>query len=134
MKNFVGGYYDRRIFEGEEFIGKTPFGKDINTYSFEEVLRLPFVEIFLNYIIEQYEEDGEKWEDATEEEKAQAIISFVESDEIAGLLYFETEEEAEKYKQEVIKEIEEIEEMSVFDCLEQDGEGGFREVYVYKEI
>jgi len=128
-KLFVGGYYDDRIFEGEGFEGKTPFNKNIDTYTLTEVLNLGFVE----NVTEWFEEKEEKeWNEATEQEKIKAIINYTESDEIAGVLYFETEEEAQNFKNEVVKEIEEIEQRVSYDGKRQDREGYFREVYIIK--
>lgn len=130
-KLFVGGYYDGRIFEGDYFEGKTPFNKGIDTYTLDEALKLSFVEPVKNW----YEEQEEKsWEETTEKEKIQAIKEYTESDGIAGLLYFETEEEAESYKQEVINEIEEIENEIEYIGKSQDEYGIFREVYRSKEL
>lgn len=129
LKLFVGGYYDSRIFEGEQFDGKTPFDKNIDTYTLSEVLGLGFVEPVKEWFEETYEKE---WDEATEEEKVKAIIEYTDTDEIAGLLYFDTQEKAEKFKNDVIKEVEEIEEMSAYEGKRQDSEGYFREVYIAK--
>lgn len=131
LKLFVGGYYDDRIFEGERFESKTPFNKEINTYTLDEALKLPFVE----GVIEWYEDlnDEETWEELSFEEKAKAIEKYMEGDEIAGMVYFETEEEAEKYKNDVIKEIEECEKESICTGQIQDQYGCFRDVYEFRE-
>lgn len=126
LKLFVGGYYDDRIFEGEEFEGKTPFSKDIETYTLSEVLKLGFVENVPSW----YEDRSEKqWIDATNEERIRAIIEYTETDEIAGLLYFDTEKEAEEFKNSVIKEIEEIEKRVIYIGKREDELGYFREIY-----
>lgn len=129
LKLFVGGYYDDRIFDGEQFEGKTPFDKNIETYTLSEVLRLGFVEPIKEWFEENYEKE---WDKATKEEKVKAVIEYTDTDEIAGLLHFDTEEKAEKFKNDVIKEVEEIEAMSIYEGKRQDSEGYFREVYITK--
>lgn len=130
LKLFVGGYFDDRIFIGDEFEDKTPFGKDINTYTLSEAIELGFVQTVKEY----YEEENEKeWEEITDDEKIKAIINYVDGDEIAGLLYFNTEEEAEKYKNDVIKEVEEREKEIEYVGKKQDEYGNYREVYQIKE-
>lgn len=129
LKLFVGGYYDDRIFKGEQFDGKTPFNKSIDTYTLSQVLELGFVESVKEWFEETYERG---FDEATEEEKVKAIIEYTDTDEIAGVLYFDTEEKAEKFKNDVIKEVKEIEEMSVYEGKIQDDEGYFREVYIAK--
>lgn len=129
-KLFVGGYYDDRIFEDERFEGKTPFGKDIDTYTLDEALRLPFIEPIKEWYEEVCDQD---WESITEQEKIKAIEKYVEGDEIAGLVYFGTEEDAEKYKQEVLQEIKEIEDQVEYVEKEQDGSGYYHDVYKLKE-
>lgn len=130
LKLFIGGYFDDRIFKGEWFEGKTPFNKNINTYTLDEALKLEFME----GVIEWFEENNEeKWDELSFDEKAKAIEKYEESDEIAGIVYFETEEEAEKYKDEVIKEIENIEKESICTGQIQDKYGHFRDVYEHKK-
>lgn len=130
LKLFVGGYFDDRIFKGDWFDGKTPFNKDINTYTLDETLKLGFVE----GVIEWFEENNEReWDELSFDEKAKAIEKYEESDEIAGIVYFKTEEEAEKYKDEVIKEIEDIEKESICTGQIQDKYGQFRDIYEHKK-
>lgn len=136
-KLFVGGYYDDRIFNSDVFEGKTPFDKDIDTYTLDEAFELGFCE---EYNVRQYYEDhlleeyNEKdWSfDLSDEEKTKILLEYTDTDEIAGLLYFNTEEEAENYKQEVLKEIEEIESQCEYSHKEQDEYGYYREVYTLK--
>ena len=129
LKLFVGGYYDERIFDGEQFDGKTPFDKNIETYTLSEVLELGFVESVNEWFEENYEKE---WDQATEEEKVKAIIDYTDSDEIAGLVYFDTEEKAKEFKNDVIREVEDIEERSTYKGKRQDSYGSFREVYIEK--
>lgn len=126
-KLFVGGYYDDRYFDVEE---KTPFNKEINTYTLEEALKLPFVEPVKEWYEETYEKE---WDSTTEEEKIKAIENYTEGDEIAGLVYFKTEEAAENYKQNVLKEIEELENQFEYVGKEQDGSGYYHDVYELKK-
>lgn len=129
LKLFVGGYYDERIFIGDFFEEKTPFDKRIETYTLSEVLKLGFVEGVIGF----YEENTQKnWEEATEEDRIKAILKYTEGDEIAGLLYFETELEAEAYKNEVINELTDIESNVNYIGKQQDAYGYFREAYKYK--
>lgn len=124
-KLFVGGYYDSRIFNGAE--EKTPFGKDIDTYTLEEALKLGFTGDGLR---EWYEDKVDKeFDEATESEKMKYLLEYTEDDELAGLLYFDEEEKAEEYKQDVIKEIEELEQEYEYAGKKQDEYGYFREVY-----
>lgn len=125
-KVFVGGYYDDRIFRGEYFEGKTPFDKEINCYTLEEALKLPFVE----GVKEWFEENSsDKFYKISNEEKIKAILNYIENDEIASLIYFESEEVAEKYKKDTLKEIEKLEKEIKYIGKEQDERGVFREVY-----
>lgn len=124
MNLFVGGYYDGRIFDGVE--EKTPFSKEISIYTLEEVLKLGFVE----NVIEWYEDKEElEWDEISEQEKTKAILAYVEYDEIAGLVYFDEKEKAEKYRNDVIKEIEELEKTYKYSEKVEDGYGNFREVW-----
>ena len=123
MNYFVGGYYDDRIFKGEEFDGKTPFGKDIDIYTLEEVLKLGFVENV---------KDIYDWEELSEQEKINAILDYTGSDEIAGLIWCENKEVAEKCKQEILEDVEELEKNIEYVGKEQDEYGIFREVYISK--
>lgn len=131
MKNFVGGYYDDRIFKGEHFQGRTPFDKKIDCYTLEEVLNLPFVEGVKEWFEENddYERD---FDEIPEKEKINAILEYVEGDEIAGVLYFETEALAEEFKKDTLDEIKSDEENSVYIGKKQDQYGNFRDVYEYK--
>lgn len=129
LKLFVGGYYDSRIFCGEEFEGKTKFDKTIETYTLSEVLKLGFIEPIGQWYYETYKKD---WENTTKDEKIKAILEYSKDDEIAGMLYFDTEKQAENFKNNTIEEIEEIEKNSIYKGKEQDNEGHFREVYISK--
>lgn len=129
-KIFVGGYYDNRIFEGEYFDGKTPFNADIDTYTLDEALNLGFVENVKEWYVETYDQE---WDVISEKAKAKAIIEYTEGDDIAGLLMFNTEEEAEKYKQYVLEEIKDLE--NKVECVgkEQDKDGYYHEIYELKD-
>lgn len=129
LKLFVGGYYDDRIFEGKEFEGKTPFSKNINTYTLSEVLELGFVEPVNEWFDEIYEKE---WDEIEDQERANAIIEYVDSDELAGLLYFNTEQESNRYRNDVINEIEELEKNIKYIGKQQDSYGNFKEVYTYR--
>ena len=128
-KLFVAGYYDDRVFEGEHFEGKTPFDKGIDTYTLSEVLKLPFVE----GVVDNYEEEHKKeWDNLTDTEKIKFILKYTDTDEIAGLLYFNSEEEAKSYKDEVIEEIEDVERHSTITQRIQNKYGFFVDVFEYK--
>lgn len=131
MKNFVGGYYDDRIFKGEYFEGKTPFDKKIDCYTLEETLNLPFIEGVKEWFEENDDEERD-FDEIVKEEKIKAILEYVESDEIAGLVYFETEEEAEKFKQDNLEEIKRAEENSIYIGKKQDQYGNYRDVYEHR--
>ena len=121
LKLFVGGYFDERIFEGDKFIGKTPYGKDIDTYTLNEVLQLGFLSGMEDYVREHFEvelDDIPDWKQTT------CILHYLKNDEYAGLEYFETEAEAEKFKQDALRNIEWCEENAVF-LEKRQIEGGF---------
>ena len=111
-RKFLAGNYDNRTLENY-FSGKTPFDSSVNIYTLEEVLKLPFVE----GVTDWYETDGiyvlgydeEEFNQLTEEEKTTAILRWMEDDEHAGVLYFESERDANLYKREMLQEIAEIE-------------------------
>ena len=132
-KLFVGGYYDDRIFRGDYFDGKTPFNKNIDCYTLEEALKLPFVENVKEWF-EETDIEERAFDEIPDEEKINTILNYIEGDEIAGLVYFETEEEAEKFKQDTLDEIKSNEENSVYVGQEQDQYGNFRDVYEFKEF
>lgn len=133
LKLFVGGYYDDRIFEGEYFAGKTPFSKEIDTYALDEVLKLGFVENVVNEYNDRAEwQELPAWDELNFEEKVKEIEEYTASDEIAGINYYETVEEAEQYKKDVLKELEELENEIEYSHTEQDRKGFYREVYVLK--
>lgn len=127
LKLFVGGYYDDRIFVGEKFEGKTPFGKNIDIYTLSEALKLGFVEGVKEWFSEENEKD---FDELDENEKIEAIINYTDGDEIAGILYFDNEEEASEYKASILKEIKDIELNSEYDGKTQDNQGNFRETYI----
>lgn len=128
LKLFVGGYYDSRRFEGDFYDGKTPFDKHIDTYTLDEALAVGFVEP----VIEWFEDKHDKsWDEGSFEEKAKAIEEYTYSDDIAGMLYFPTEEEAEKYKQKALNELARLELMSKYKNTEQEQHGTYKEVYAY---
>ena len=129
-KIFVGGYYDDRVFKGDYFDGKTPFGKDIKIYSLDEVLKLAFVEPVKDWYKDT---TGKEFDNATELEQVKAIMDYTEGDEIAGLVQFNTETEAKKFKDEVLTQIEHIENHIQYVGKEQDSYGNFKEVYEYKK-
>ena len=113
-RKFLAGSYDSRTFIPEDcFSGKAPFDSNVDIYTLEEVLKLQFVEGVKDW----YETDGinvlgydkEEFKQLTEEEKTIAILRWMEDDEYAGVLYFESEEDADLYKREILQEIAEIE-------------------------
>ena len=131
-KYLVGGYYDNRIFEGIDV--KTPFGKDIGIYDLEEALKLEL----LDSVIEDYNniyksDDDVEWDKLNESEKIEFIEWYTEGDEIAGLVAFETLEEAVKYVKNVLKEINELEEEYEYSYSEEDNYGRYHQVYEEKE-
>lgn len=137
LKLFVGGYYDMRVFKGEHFHGKTPFGKDIQTYTLQDILKLSFVEgtvqeyeQSLNNAYKDEDMDEEKdWENTTDDEKVEAILEYTKDNDIAGLLYFGTEIEADNYKSTILKEINKCEKESTYVGKEQDKQGRFRDIF-----
>lgn len=132
-KVFVAGCYDNRIFKGNFFDGMCLYSK-ADCYSLEEVLKLSFVE----NIEEWFEENEERaFREITEEEKINAILDYIQYDEIANIEYLETEEKALKRKNELLEEINDIEEKIkigeiVYIGQKQDQYGNFRDVYKLK--
>jgi len=126
-KLFVGGYYDDRKFPDECFEGKTPFDDKIDTYSFDEVLKLGFVENVKEYNA-MFSLNGE-WDNLTTAEQIIEIIDYVETDDIAGLVYFANGTDAEAYKNQVLEEIKEIEKRTFYAQQKQDEHGNFIEVW-----
>lgn len=128
LKLFVGGYYDSRIFEGEQFEGKTPFDKNIDTYTLSESLNLGFTgEGFVDWFEGK---GGKEWSKTTYEEKINALLEYTATDETSGLIHFKTEKEAEDYKNKVLEEIEDIEKIAIYNGKRQDRSGYFREIYI----
>ena len=126
-KLFVGGYYDDRIFD-EKFEGKTDFDKNIDTYTFDEVMKLSFVE----NVITDYEENSPNkitWDNLSLPHQIIKIVDYVATDEIAGLSYFTNEVDATNYKDAVIKEIKEIESETYFSHRQENSLGIFNEVW-----
>lgn len=129
MKIFVGGYYDDRIFEGEGFEGKTPFNKDVDVYNLEEVLELGFLSGIKEYCKDEYEKD---FDEMSFNEKKDIIISYVSTDEIAGLICCKNEEEALQLKQKILEEISELEKEIEYIGTEQDEDGYYKKAYRFK--
>lgn len=132
LKLFVGGYYTEEIFKGEQFEGMC-FFDDVDTYTLEEVLKVEFVdEAFLEWYEENFYEAEGNFNSLSFSDKVNYILEYVENDGIAGLTYFDTEEEAEAYKNECIENLEWAKNNSVYIGTELDKYGYFREIYEYK--
>ncbi|MFQ9545289.1 MAG: hypothetical protein ACLR02_09755 [Clostridium sp.] len=136
-KVFVAGYYDDRIFEGEFFDGMCLYDDKVNCYTLEEVLKLPFVEGVEQWFEENDEEEREFYR-ISDKEKIKAILDYTEYDEIAGVEYYETEEEAKNKLNYLLEKIHNIEEKIktgkiVYKGQKQDEYGNFKEVYSLKE-
>jgi hypothetical protein len=129
-KLFCGGYYNDDIYEGEHFEGTTTFNENIDTYTLDEVLKLGFVEGVIESCNKS--KDG-VWGKLSNIEQARRIEAYTESDEIAGMGFYKTEAEAEDFKQYVLAEIKNNKSNSEFDRQEQDREGYWHDVYIYKE-
>jgi len=130
-KLFVGGYYDDRIFLDESFAGKTAFNKTIDTYTFDEVLKLAFIE----NVKENFDEkcDITKWDDLSMAQQIIEICDYAQTDAIAGLTYCANEAFAEGYKNEVLDEILDIECETYYSHLEQDAQGNFNQVWILEQ-
>lgn len=132
-KIFVGGYYDNdRIFEGYFNENITLF-KNVDCYTLEEALKLPFIEGVKEWF-EETDIEERAFNEISDEEKIKAILTYISGDEIAELVYCETEEEARKIKQVDLDEIEEINKLisegkMVYAGTKQDEYGNFKEVY-----
>lgn len=74
QKKLLSGYFDEKIYEGEEFIGQTPFDEDINT----------FVKGVIQWWSEETGKEEYEFDNLSENEKMDTIIKYVEADEIAG--------------------------------------------------
>ena len=119
-KLFVGGYYQDYFLINTSYGSAFPketfkhiysdnilFNKDIEVYTLEEVLDLPFIYGVHDYYEEHF---GGDFRFIPVEEQIKFILEYAESNEIAGVLYFETEEEAQKYNESVLEAIREEEE------------------------
>ena len=99
----VGGYFkDKEIIDAIEInhnIVYTNFA-EVNSYTVEEALKLPFVEGIEEYYKDKYGTDKDFYMDLTELGQAKIIEEYVESDEIATLKLFTDEIEAKEYLEE----------------------------------
>jgi hypothetical protein len=128
LKLFTGGYYDLSIYDDDDYFdGGTPFDVDIETFTLNEVWELGFVSGLKDMI---YKEQDKYYYELSVEEQIKAILQYTEGDEIAGLVYFETEEEAEDYKLKILDEIAERELQIEYKGKKQDNEGHYRDVYI----
>lgn len=132
-KLFVGGYFDRSFYvdtNNDNVDSFTDFDEGIDTYTLTEALNLGFV----RSIVDWYNENTEKeWDDLTDQEKTKLIIKYTSTDELARLLYFATEEEAQEYKKMVLEEVEEKKKKFKKIGEEQDNYGYFQDVYLEVE-
>lgn len=105
----------------------TKFEEDLKEYAEDNSLDLEELKD-----IDHSNEDFENWhwDNLDYKTKCEIIEKYTESDEIAGLVFFDTEKEAENYKLEVLKELEELENEIEYSHNVQDREGYYREVYV----
>lgn len=139
---FVGGYFFDGVFEmHKDEIGVRIFDENINTYTLEEALKLSFCnehDVAEAWAEKQKGKSSYDWDDAKWSEKIKAVIDFTEiSDEgYPGLLYFDTEEDAETYKQETLRELERLKRETVFSHKREDASiaiGHYTNVYVAKK-
>ena len=99
-KLFVGGYYIEDIREYEHEVFTEP-----KLYTMEEVIKLPFVEP----MIEEFKNKNKvEFGDLKFELQKDMIIDYVYDDEIAGLNFCDTEEEAKEELKEALENLEEI--------------------------
>lgn len=129
LKLFVAGYYDEREFKDDERI--RAFDKNIDTYTLEEVLKLGFVENVIADYEENYKEDyGDKeWEELDYKDKVNFIVDYTESDELAKVYWFNTEEKAEEIKNEYLEELYQFEKEFKYSYQKQNEYGQFVEVW-----
>lgn len=132
IKYFVGGYYDDRIFKDAE--GKTPFRKDVSIYDLESALKLGFIEPIEEWYKDIKDEEEPEWDELGDSKKAELVLEYSESDEIAGLVGFETLKKAVEYLKNTLSEILEFE--GTYEYVEkiQDQYGYYRDVYERKEV
>lgn len=128
-KKYLAGYYDDRIFEGEEFEGKTPFDRTVDIYNMSDLLKLSFIEPIKDWI---YDEHKKNWYELTEQEMEYYIEKYVSTDEIAGVKIFKSEEEALNFKNDIIAELDDIESRSVFSHKIQDFNFYYKSVFIKK--
>ncbi|MBU3187799.1 hypothetical protein [Clostridium estertheticum] len=126
---FVGGYFDNRKFVGKCFEHKPLFNKSIQTYTLSDVLKLKFVS---EGIARWHTDNNENIEfnSLTYNDKVKIIIDYTSCNKASNLLYFGTEKEALNYKNDVIKQLDNIDNNSTYIATEKDEYGHFREVYV----
>ena len=106
MKNFIAGYRDARIFVNDDYHNLWTYRSDVNVYSLEEVLELPFMVNFMDWV----EDKGYQFESLSDKEKTEIILDYIMFDEIANIEHYNTEIEALKRKEEILEELEELEE------------------------
>ena len=97
MTYFVGGYYKKKIINGETL----KVFDDIKIYDLEEALNLPFVESgledFYNDKFEELEDRTNEFYELSDEELTKLIIDYVKYDELATLYVFDSLDKAKKF-------------------------------------
>lgn len=130
-KRFLAGYYDERIFKGDEFKSKTQFDRTVDVYTLDELSNLPFVKRIIELVLEKH---NKVWENLKEEEKEHYLMVYASLDEIAGILIFKSEKEAIQHKKSILAELDDIETRSVFSHNINDFDSYYKSVYISKWV
>ena len=131
---FVGGYYNTGKFldsEGDVEQRFYPYS-DVAIYDIESVLKLAFVEQVSEWYEDNKEDEDKEWDELSDSEKVAEVMTYVESDEIAGLEICAGLEEANKVLKSCLDDIRAVEEEYEVVEKEQNSEGFYIEVYKKK--
>lgn len=107
----------------------TPFNNDIEVFSLNEILSLNFAKDFNKWF---YANFNQKFNEISFTEKVNAIINYSSLNKELGLLYFDNENEATNYKNKVLKELDDIKNISTFIGTSENSNGEFVNIYELK--
>lgn len=107
----------------------TPFNNDIEVFSLNEILSLNFAKDFNKWF---YANFNQKFNEISFTEKVNAIINYSSLNKELGLLYFDNENEATNYKNKVLKELDDIKNISIFIGTSENSNGESVNIYELK--
>ena len=128
-KLFIFGYYNTDIYKGAYFNNMTPFNNDIELFSLNEILSLNFAKDFNKWF---YDNFNVNFETISFEKKVKAIIKYSSLNKELGLLYIDNENQATDYKNKVLKELNEIKNVSTFVGTLENSNGEIVNIYELK--